>query len=189
VLSDYPLSRPVRLVEASALAPEATPKAVATDQRIEQAIAQLEKVGDVTLKAIAKLAQVSLGRVAKSEAWKSCQKRVSVWSVDFPNAIKNIATWKNYKPPANVEPEPTTVIVPETVPVAVELIAIAPTSQAKQQEPIPPPVLVSCWKFGRMFQFTLQRFIDGTTAEIKSVLTGELFTVPISQLAPWGGAT
>jgi rhodanese-related sulfurtransferase len=126
VLSDYPLSRPVRLVEASALAPEATPKAVATDQRIEQAIAQLEEGGNVTLKVIAQVAKVSLGRVAKSEAWKSRQKRISVWSVDFPNAINNIPTWKNYKPPVNIEPEPTTAVAPETVPAAVEPRAITP---------------------------------------------------------------
>jgi hypothetical protein len=48
------------------------------------------------------------------------------------------------------------------------------------------PALVSCWKFGRMFRFILQRFVDEATAEIKSVLTGERFQVPVSTLAPWG---
>lgn len=191
LLSDYPLDKPVRLVEAEALAPVATRKAVATDRRIEQAIAQLENMGDVTLKAIAQLAQVSLGRVAKSEAWKLRQRRVSVWSVDFPNVINNVATWKNHKPPANVEPGATTVTTPETVLAAVEprAIAFTATPELSQQSvvPVPQSVLVSCWSFGRMFQFSLQRFINEATAEIKSVLTGELFTVPVSQLTPWGG--
>lgn len=115
LISDYPLDRPVRLVEASALAPEATSKAIATDQRIEQAIAQLKKLGDVTLKATAKLAQVSLSRVSRSKAWKSYQEKVSAWSVDLPNVNNNIAIWKTYKPPAIVDPEPITAIASETV--------------------------------------------------------------------------
>jgi hypothetical protein len=106
MLSDYPLDRPVKLIEASALAAVATSKSVATDQRIEQAIAQLEKLGEVTLKAIARLVKTSFGRISKSAAWKAYRQRVSGWFVDFPNAINNISTRKNHKPPANQDPEP-----------------------------------------------------------------------------------
>jgi hypothetical protein len=205
LLSDYPLDRPVRLVEASALAQEALPRAIATDKRIEQAIAQLEKLGDVTLKAIARLAQVSLGRVAKSEAWKSYQKRVSVWSVVFPNVINNIATWKNHKPPANTEPEPTTVITPEIVPAAVEpraMPAAVPlgtftstaTLQLSQQEvdPTPQPVqegalnvgtTVTRWGWGNA-RYVISAFVDDLIVEITSLSMGARFTVFRSLLTP-----
>jgi hypothetical protein len=61
-------------------------------------------------------------------------------------------------------------------------------SQKQQEVSSAEPILVSCWKFGRMFQFRLQRFIDEATAEIQSVLTGELFQVPVNQLAQWGSS-
>ena len=49
--------------------------------------------------------------------------------------------------------------------------------------------MVAYQKFGRMFQFRLERLVDSTRAVIASVLTGELATVPASQLSPWFGST
>ena len=138
-LSDYPLDQPVRIVEAEALAPEATRQAIATDLRIEQALAQLQKLGKATLKAIAQLAKVSSSRVSKSLAWKSYQERVSGWFVDFPNAIKNMSDWKNHKPPVNQELKPVTAITPETVPLTVEPAVIVSTPRDENNPSLPVP--------------------------------------------------
>jgi hypothetical protein len=139
MLSDYPLDRPVKLIEASALTAVATSKSVATDQRIEQAIAQLEKLGEVTLKAIARLVKVSLSRISKSEAWKAYRERVSTWFVVFPNAINNISTRKNHKPLANLDPEPPPVIQAPTVSDVNGSVSLPP--QASQHEELPTSTL------------------------------------------------
>jgi rhodanese-related sulfurtransferase len=139
MLSDYPLDRPVKLIEASALAAVATSKSVATDQRIEQAIAQLEKLGEVTLKAIARLVKTSFGRISKSAAWKAYRQRVSGWFVDFPNAINNISTRKNHKPPANRDPEPPPAIQTPTGADVDESVSLPP--QASQHEELPTSTL------------------------------------------------
>ncbi len=158
VISDYPLDRPVQLVEAETLAPEAAPQAVATDRRIEQAIAQLQKLGEVTLKAIAKLAQVSLGRVSKSLAWKSYQERVSGWFVDFPNAINvNISAWKNHKTPAFQDPESVTAITPETVPAPAESVAIASTPTPYQSPARAVEILTRSGEWLRGYFYLRQR--------------------------------
>jgi rhodanese-related sulfurtransferase len=139
VLSDYPLGQPVKLIEASAIASTATPKSIVTEQQIEQAIAQLEKLGRVTLKVIAQLVKTSFGRISKSAAWKAYRQRVSRWFVVFPNAINNISARKNYKPHATPDPEP---------PLAVQTLAVsapvgsvcddsAPTPHVSQHEELP----------------------------------------------------
>ncbi len=66
-------------------------------------------------------------------------------------------------------------------------VSMTPPVDTQTESPQIEGPLVRCQKFGQMFRFSLQRFIDGATAEIKSILTGEVFQVPTSQLAPWGG--
>ena len=48
-------------------------------------------------------------------------------------------------------------------------------------------MLVACRRFGQMFKFRVEDFINETQALITSVLTREFFTVPVEELSLWEG--